>query len=183
MTENPEAADAALPEGYPSHLEAVANLGEGEIVTIRPIVPADFAEIERAYQAADSETLFHRFFTAAPALGDKQIHYLAEVDYDRRLALVAFGDDRHGVGIARYEGLSDPARAEVAVVVHPDWRRRGIATELLGRLEQPARERGINELIAVYLPTNRAVARVFERLGYDKPRLVDGLARVEKRIG
>lgn len=183
MTENLDPADAARPEGYPSHLEAVANLGDGETITIRPIVPADVAEIERAYQAADSDTLFHRFFTAAPALSDKQIHYLAEVDYDRRLALVAFAEDGHGVGIARYEGLTDPARAEVAVVVHPDRRRLGIATELLGRLEQPARERGITELVAVYLPTNRAVAGVFERLGYGQPRIVDGLAQVEKQIG
>ncbi len=41
---------------------------------------------------------------------------------------------------------------------------------------------GIAELIAVYLPENRAVARVFERLGYSSSRLADGMARVEKRI-
>ena len=67
-------------------------------------------------------------------------------------------------------------------MVHSDWRRRGVATELFGRLEDPARRWGIAELIAVYLPENRAVARVFERLGYSSRRLADGTARVEKRI-
>lgn len=183
MTQRNDPSEIALPDGYPAQLEGVADLGEAGAITIRPILPADVAQIEKAYEEADSETLLHRFFTAAPNLGAKQIHYLAEVDYDHRLALVAFAEDGQGVGIARYEGLTDPKDAEVAVVVHPDWRRRGIASELLSRLEEPARQRGINELIAVYLPTNRAVAAVFDRLGYDKPRIKDGLARVEKRIG
>jgi len=183
MAQGDEPVETAIPEGYPAHLEGVADLGEAGQITIRPIVPADVAEIEKAYEEADSETLLHRFFTAAPNLGDKQIHYLAEVDYDRRLALVAFAEDGQGVGIARYEGLTDPEHAEVAVVVHAEWRRRGIATELLGRLEEPARQRGISEFVAVYLPMNRAVAAVFDGLGYDKPKIVDGVARVEKRIG
>jgi GNAT superfamily N-acetyltransferase len=174
---------AAPPVGYPRDLETVAEPSEGTTVSIRPILPADASAIERAYQNADAETLLHRFFTAAPNIGAKEIHYLSEVDYDRRLALVAFADDGEGVGIARYEGLPDPRRAEVAVVVHPNWRRRGIATELLLRLEEPARRRGIEEFTAVYLPENRAVAGVFEGLGYTAPRIVDGLAQVEKRIG
>ena len=182
MAQSDEPIDTAVPEGYPSHLEGVADLAMGGRVAIRPIVPADVAEIERAYAEADSETLLHRFFTAAPHLGERQIHYLAEVDYERRLALVAFDDDGHGVGIARYEGLTDPTRAEVAVVVHAEWRRHGIATELLSRLEEPARQEGIDEFIAVYLPTNRAVAAVFEHLGYGRPKIVDGLARVEKHL-
>lgn len=175
-------AGSTVPEGYPNDLEDRVTLADGSAVLFRPVLPSDASEIARAYAAADAETLFHRFFTAAPNIGEKQIHYLAEVDYQRRLALVALDDKEHGVGIARYEGLSDPNRAEVAVVVHPDWRRRGIATELLTRLEGPAHQRGIGELIAVYLPENRAVARVFDRLGYTPPRLVDGMARVEKRI-
>lgn len=182
MTMSHEPTDPKLPAAYPGDLEGEFLLGDGTMVSIRPILPSDVAEIERAYAEADAETLFHRFFTAAPHLGDKQIHYLAEVDYDRRLALVAFGEDGHGVGVARYEGLTDPHRAEVAVVVHPDWRRHGIATELLRRLEEPARRRGFGEFVAVYLRENRAVAAVFDDLGYTPPHHEDGLTQVEKRI-
>ena len=172
-----------VPAGYPRELEASIHLADGTALTIRPILPTDADEMEAAYRAADAETLRHRFFTAAPHIGAKQIHYLADVDYDRRLALVAFSDGGEGVGIARYEGLGDPDTAEVAVVVHSDWRRRGIATELLRRLEAPARQRGIEEFEAVYLPENDAVAGVFDRIGYSPPVLEDGLVRVRKRIG
>lgn len=182
MPASNDPTDTKLPEGYPVDLEGEFELGDGTTLTIRPILPADVSEIERAYAEADAETLLHRFFTSARHLGDKQVHYLAEVDYDRRLALVAFGADGRGVGVARYEGLTDSGRAEVAVVIHPDWRRRGIATELLRRLEEPARERGIHEFVAVYLPANRAVAAVFDGLDYAPPHRVDGLTRVEKRI-
>lgn len=172
-----------LPDGYPRGLEATLTLDDGSELTIRPIVPGDASELSRAIAEADPDTLYHRFFTAAPNLGSRQIHYLAEVDYERRLALVALGETGQGVGVARYEGLDDPGRAEVAVVVHPDWRRRGVATELVDRLEAPAKRKGIEELVAVYLPGNGAVAALLAGLGYGQPRIVDGTIHVVKRVG
>lgn len=183
MSARDQPQTAQVPEGYPNHLAGHVALDDGSRVLIRPILPGDTAELKRALAGADPETLLHRFFTAAPHLGEKEIHYLAEVDYERRLALVALDDEGHGVGIARHEGLSDPKTAEVAVVVDPQWRRRGLAGHLLSRLEGPARRHGIERFVAVYLPENRAVAGLFHQLGYSEPRLEDGLTRVEKGIG
>jgi RimJ/RimL family protein N-acetyltransferase len=171
-----------LPAGYPAELEDRLTLGDGTVLTIRPVVPDDAGELARAYAEADADTLYYRFFTAAPHIGAKQIHYLAGVDYDRRLALVAFDESGNGVGIARYEGLGDSPRAEVAVVVHPDWRRRGIATDLLRKLEAPARERGFEAFAAVYLPSNAAVAGLISNLGYERSGVVDGMVHAAKRL-
>lgn len=168
--------DTILPDAYPSELEVELDLGDDSTLTIRPIVPEDAAAIARAYAQADADTLFHRFFTAAPNIGAKQIHYLAGVDYQRRLALVALDDRGSGVGIARYEGLDDTGRAEVAVVVHPERRSRGVATELLGRLEAPASRLGFDEFVAIYLPENRAIAKVLAGFGYGTPTVADGMA-------
>ncbi len=176
-------ADSELPIGYPRELEGHFELSDGRSVQIRPILPEDVDDIAEAIAHADSETLLHRFFTAAPHLSDKQIHYLAEVDYRRRLALVAADDEGQGVAVARYECHTGCAVAEVAVVVAPEWRTGGLATELLRRLEAPARENGFTELDAVYLPENRPIAKVFEHLGYSDQRIEDGLARVSKNLG
>ena len=174
--------DAELPIGYPKELEGHFDLSDGRNVRIRPILPEDVDDLADAIAHADSETLLHRFFTAAPNLSEKQIHYLAEVDYRKRLALVAADSDGRGVAVARYECHSGCTVAEVAIVVAPEWRSGGLATEMLRRLEAPARLNGFTELDAVYLPENRPIARVFEHLGYSEQRIEDGVARVSKTL-
>jgi RimJ/RimL family protein N-acetyltransferase len=178
----PVPTDAGLPEAYPKHLESSFEVRDGRTIWVRAILPSDAADLADAVERADRETLLHRFFTAAPHLTDRQIHYLAEVDYRRRLALIARDAEGRGVAVARYECHPETNTAEVAVAVAPEWRRLGIATELLRRLEEPARENGFEVLDAVYLPDNHAVARVFERLGYSSPRIEDGLASVSKAL-
>jgi len=175
--------DTDTPSGYPRELEGEFVVRDGRRVWIRPILPSDAEDLVEAIAGADSETLLHRFFTAAPNLSDKQIHYLAEVDYDKRLALVAGDDEGNGVAVARYESHPEDSAAEVAIVVAPDWRSGGLATEMLRRLEEPAREHGIAMLDAVYLPENRAVARVFEHLDYSNQRIEDGVVTVTKVLG
>ncbi len=175
--------DSELPTGYPRELEGDFDLSDGRNVRIRPILPEDVDDIAEAIEQADSETLLHRFFTAAPHLSAKQIHYLAEVDYRRRLALVAADSEGRGVAVARYECHTDSSVADVAVVVAPEWRSGGLATEMLHRLEAPARRNGFTTLDAVYLPENRPIAKVFERLGYSEQRIEDGVARVSKTLG
>ncbi len=171
-----------LPNGYPKELESDFDLSDGRHARIRPILPVDVDDLTDAIKHADSETLFHRFFTAAPNLSEKQIHYLAEVDYRRRLALVAADDDGRGVAVARYECQLGSDVAEVAVVVAPEWRSGGLATEMLRRLEDPAHRNGFIGLDAVYLPENKAIAKVFEHLGYSEQRIEDGVARVSKAL-
>ncbi len=171
-----------LPEGYPRDLEGDFVLRDGRRVWIRPILPTDSADLAEAIANADSETLLHRFFTAAPHLSEKQIRYLAEVDYHRRLALVAVDDEGRGAAVARYECHPNCDIAEVAVAVAPEWRSGGLATELLRRLEVPAKRNGLQTLDAVYLPENRPVARVFEHLDYSDPRLEDGVVHVSKSL-
>jgi len=170
------------PDGYPVDLQGEFVLNDGRRVWIRPILPSDSGDIAQAVSEADSETLLHRFFTAAPNLSDKQIHYLAEVDYSKRLALVAADGEGRGVAVARYESHPEEMNAEVAVVVAPEWRSGGLATEMLRRLEVPARLNGLTMLDAVYLPENRPIARVFEHLGYSDQRIEDGVVRVVKPL-
>ncbi len=178
----PTSTEHELPADYPEHLGGAFELSDGRLVWIRAILPSDAGDLAAAIATADRETLLHRFFTAAPHITDQQIHYLAEVDYRRRLALIARDSDGEGVAVARYECHPESCTAEVAVAVAPGWRGLGLATELLRRLEEPARENGFEVLDAVYLPDNHAVARVFEHLHYDPARISDGVATVSKSL-
>ena len=178
----PTSTDQGTPADYPEHLSGSLELSDGRTVQIRAILPSDAEDLAEAIETADRETLLHRFFTAAPHITNQQIHYLAEVDYRRRLALIARDAEGEGVAVARYECHPDSCNAEVAVAVAPEWRGLGIATELLRRLENPARANGFKAFDAVYLPDNDAVARVFEHLDYDPARIEDGVATVSKSL-
>ena len=178
----PTTADQGVPPNYPEHLSGSLELSDGRTVWIRAILPSDVEDLAHAIETADRETLLHRFFTTAPHITNRQIHYLAEVDYRRRLALVARDSNDEGVAVARYECHPDSCNAEVAVAVAPEWRGLGIATELLRRLENPARANGLKAFDAVYLPNNHAVARVFEHLDYKAARIEDGVATVSKLL-
>jgi GNAT superfamily N-acetyltransferase len=171
-----------IPKGYPNDLEETVILTDGRSVRVRPILPSDYEQLSTAAETADQETLLNRFFTSAPHLSAGKLHYLAEVDYESRLALVALDENGHGIAVARYEGHPDADTAEVAVVVDPAWRRNGLASILLARLEPAAAARGITNFEAIYLPQNRAIAGVFCGLGYSSQHIEEGVAKVDKHL-
>ena len=170
------------PKGYPNDLEETVTLADGRSVWVRPILPSDYEQLATAVETADQKTLLNRFFTSAPHLSAQKLHYLAEVDYENRLALVALDEAGHGIAVARYEGNPDSDTAEVAVAVDPAWRRNGLASILLARLEPAAVARGITHFEAIYLPQNHAIAGVFCGLGYSPQRIEEGVARVDRHL-
>lgn len=169
------------PGAYPSHLEQWVVLPSGDRVFLRPIVPPDVARLQYAFENADMETLRRRFFTGAPPSDRAHLEYLANVDYEHRLALLALDEEGNGVGIGRYEA-TEPGDAEVAIVVAPDWRRRGVGSAILLALEPAAVEHGITRFVALYLPDNKPVEALLMGIGYGDRRIVDGIAELVKPI-
>ncbi len=171
---------AGLPSGYPYDYERQVSLRDGRIVHIRPIVPGDVVLLAREVKEADADTLYHRFFNSAIKLDQRRLRYLTEIDYEKRFALAAFVDGE-GVGIARFEPAGTGV-AEVAVVVKPEWRRLGLATEMFALLEEAALERGVVEFEALYLADNHAIERVLEKRGFSGVTIDSGVARVTKKL-
>jgi RimJ/RimL family protein N-acetyltransferase len=171
----------APPEGYRKDLEGWVDLPDGSSIFVRPIVPDDIERLAYAFAHADIETLRRRFFTGAPPADRPHLEYLAIVDYRSRLALIAMDEDGTGIGIGRYEGLEDGA-AEVAIVVAPEWRRRGVATALLLGLEHAAASQGFSRLVALYLPENGAVEALLRSIGYGSRAVTDGIAVLTKDL-
>lgn len=168
-----------VPDNYPRDLERWIDTPDGDRIFVRPIIPGDIARIEYAFAHGDIDTIRRRFFTAAPPADRAHLEYLANVDYINRLALLAMDSGGNSIGIARYERESE-ARAEVAMVVAPDWRRRGIASILVRTLEGPAAGHGFTQLDALYLPSNKAVESMLKAIGYSNPTLTDGVMCLTK---
>ncbi len=173
-------APLSVPPGYPRQFEERASLRDGRSVFIRPVVPTDAAALEFELEHADPETLFNRFFRSSIRVDNELLTHLTVLDYDRRFALAAFAEA--GVAIARYEGTPGSDVAEVAVAVKPEWRRVGLATILLRRLEQAAGERGINRFRADFLAESEAARALIASAGFETPIYELGVGSVERDL-
>jgi GNAT superfamily N-acetyltransferase len=171
-----------VPIGYPRSLEEWVGLGGGVTIFVRPIAPVDSKRMGHALEFGDPETIRRRFLTGAPPKGDGVIEYLVTVDYAWRLALIAMDDEGNSIGVARYEGSPGSDLAEVAIVVDPQWHKRGVGSVLLDLLEPHARSIGIEQFVALYQPDNTAVAALLKSIGYQPAPMEDGLVAVTKSL-
>jgi GNAT superfamily N-acetyltransferase len=155
----------AEPPGYPSWLPRDVVLLDGRSVFVRPVLPTDVDELRQAIAQADAETVRSRFLGGRRPTSDQEISRLVNLDYNRRLAVLALSPDGRGVGIARYEANSGADIAEVAVAVDPPWRHVGLATALIRLLAAGAVRSGIHRFSADFFDANLDVRDLFADTG------------------
>jgi RimJ/RimL family protein N-acetyltransferase len=143
------------------------RLRDGEQILVRPIRPDDREELAAGVRRLSPESRYRRFVTPTSELSASELSYLTEVDHHDHEALVALEPDSlHGIGVARFvRSREDPELAEVAVAVADSWQNRGVATVLLDRLTQRAREEGVHRFSAEILADNRPMLDLIDELG------------------
>lgn len=132
-------------------------------LVIRPLEPEDRDLLRAGFERLSEHSRYMRFQAPLASLSDQQLAYLTEVDHHDHEALLALAADEI-VGVARFVRVSD-AVAECAIVVADDWQGRGVATELLDRLVERARDEGIERFTALVLAENAEALRLLARLG------------------
>jgi GNAT superfamily N-acetyltransferase len=140
-------------------------IADGLSVLIRPIEPADKRRLAEAFDRLSPETRYRRFFAPLERLSDRDLRYLTEVDHHDHEALVAVNPENGSIiGVTRYVRAAEPAEAEVAVVVGDPWQQKGVATVLLERLVERAREEGIDHFVALVMSKNDDALEMFRHL-------------------
>ena len=153
----------ATPPGYPAELERAVTLRNGARVQIRPILPEDESRLIEVHERLSPDTAYRRFFTVMRTLPSELAHHLANVDYRRRLALVAEllgGEVAAVIGVTRLEPMESPTTAELALVVEDAWQRLGLGAILLAHILQAGEQRGIADFRADVLTSNQAMLRL-----------------------
>jgi RimJ/RimL family protein N-acetyltransferase len=142
---------------YPEELERDITLRDGSRLRLRPIRSEDQDRLSAFYDGLSRQSAYQRFFAVMKRLPPDWAHFLANVDYERRLALLA----EHGppeapelIGVARYEQTDQVDTAELAFVIQDGWQGRGLGTQMLDALLAAADARGIRRFRAYVLASN-----------------------------
>lgn len=176
-----EAAPLAIAP-YPAEL-CCACQTDGERLTIRPIRPED-AEAHRAFFARlPAEDIRFRFFSPLRELSPERTARMTQIDYGREMALIAEREADHAtVGVARLAREEDEDTAEFAIIVQPDVKGKGVATELMSRLIEWARSQGIREIVGQVLADNAPMLAFARRLGFTAHHLPGEEGVLEVRL-
>jgi acetyltransferase len=93
-----------------------------------------------------------------------------QIDYDREMALIALvgdGPSERQIGVGRCVDFRDGRGCDFAIVVADDWQGKGIATELLQRLIDIARDRRLEYMEGIVLRENRNMIELAKNLGFE----------------
>jgi acetyl coenzyme A synthetase (ADP forming)-like protein len=162
-----------------SEYRAEEILRDGGSIVVRAMRPDDKARLLEHFARLSARSVYFRFFNAKKALSDGEVARFTELDFTRRVALVAtLVEDgvEHIIGVGRFNSLVDdgkPWRAEVAFAVADAHQGRGIGTLLLDHLVPIARANGITEFQADVLGENNQMLDVFTHSGFVVQRSIE----------
>jgi RimJ/RimL family protein N-acetyltransferase len=150
--------------GYPGELERELTLRDGSVVRIRPIRPDDAPRLQDLHSRLSGESAYQRFLAIVRRLPPDWARALANVDYQRRLALVVeAGASGALIGVGRYEPTNEQDTVEVAFVVQDSWQNRGLGTILFDAILQAAATRSYRRFRAYVLTDNKRMLDLISR--------------------
>ena len=117
---------SVLANRSPAAIRATSNLPTARRLTLTPMVPSDWQFLETFPPAVPESE--QRFFRQDTTIAERVERWCSELDYRHVLPLLAWNGDRI-VGDATLEqepGLWTAHVAKIRLLVHPDFRRRGV---------------------------------------------------------
>ncbi len=166
--QNRKASDDIMQGVYPVKLEEIKKIN-GENVRFRPAKPVDERRIQEHYYNLSKNDIVSRFFYEKTSFAHDEVDFTFEIDFIKDLTILAItGEFGFGKVIAVGEYLLDKSinMAEVAFSVNQEWKGHKIASFLLKKLAEAARENGISGLVAYTSPQNRGMIKLFHTLPY-----------------
>jgi GNAT superfamily N-acetyltransferase len=149
-------------ENYPKDLD----LASGLKVTLRPLVSTD----EQAFfdffrDIPPEERLFIKHRVAEP---ETIRRWCQKIDYEQVLPLLAFCGTKIVADASLHQDQGGWKRhiGRVSVLVHPEYRGRGLARALVEEIMEVARNLGLEKMAAEFIPEQKRALDVFGSLGF-----------------
>ena len=158
----------------------------GIVICVRPTRPTDAAALGDFFARLTLEDLRYRFLTAVREVGQARLTEMTDVDHDRTENFLAFLKGSNML-VASAMLAADEARerAEVAIAVRSDLKRRGIGARLLVHVAAYAEARRIRVLESVSSADNWALIELERSLGFVSRPLPDDptLVHLQRELG
>ena len=144
------------------------TLKEKQQATVRPLKKSDESELHQLFLDIPEP---ERMFIKHRVTDLKVIHeWCRQMDFGRNLPLVAILGGKL-VGVATlHQQLGGWKRhiGRVSVLVHPKFRGRGLATALVGLINEIARQAGLEKVEAEFIGEQTGAMKMFALLGFNK---------------
>ncbi|CAM5356740.1 hypothetical protein SAVIM338S_01298 [Streptomyces avidinii] len=138
----------------------VLTLPEGNEITVRRADGSDLPAARAMHDRCSERTLSLRYHGPV-ADADRYLGHLLSPRFGRTLAATTASGKLVALGHLLWDG----DETEVALLIEDDWQRRGIGTELLGRLLAMAVEAGCDSVYAVTQASNTGMVAAMRGLG------------------
>ena len=142
------------------------SLKDGSSITLRPLQKTD-------------EKAFHAFFLAVPEqermfikhrVMDRAVigNWCRNIDLGRNLPLLALAGDKIIGDATLHQQLGGWKRhvGRVSVLVHPQFRGRGLARALVSEIVEIARHTGLEKVEAEFIGEQEAAIKMFALMGF-----------------
>ncbi|MET7643837.1 GNAT family N-acetyltransferase [Streptomyces sp. NPDC005426] len=159
--------------------EHVLTLPEGNAITVRRADSGDLEAARAMHDRCSEQTLRLRYHGPVRD-ADRYLEHLLSPRFGRTLAV----QTASGRTVALGHLLWDGDETEVALLVEDDWQRRGIGSELLGRLVALAVEAGCESVYAVTQASNTGMVAAMRALSLPLDyQIEEGTLVITARLG
>jgi RimJ/RimL family protein N-acetyltransferase len=160
------------------------KLGDGRVVTVRPLERCDRCLLADAIRRLSDRSRYLRFAASKPRVTERELDHLVDVDHHDREALLAIDPlTGRGVAVARYIRIPDePDVVELAVTVADDWQGIGLGSALLAAVTRRARDEGHSAFRAYVLAVNNRAIAMLHRAGFRARRGSGALLEYELAV-
>ena len=134
---------------------------------VRAAQSADQPALAEFFTHVEKDDLRFRFLSPINTVGPHLIATLANVDHDRTENILAFdADGRTIIASAMLAVDPDGTRAEVALAIRADYKRRGISWTLLEHVAHVARDKGIETLESIEARDHHEAIEMEREMGF-----------------
>ncbi len=154
---------------YPEKYETFLKLKNGKTIKIRPVKPTDERMIQELHYSLDERDRYLRFFTPIKDFRHRKIQPMVNIDYATDMILVAEiseNGESKIIALGAFFKAHQPSIAELAFVVHKDWRNLGITKYLLNYLAKIGKELNYRTFSGSILLENKSMLHIINSSGY-----------------